>query len=231
MKTTKTAIHKLTIQADCGCIAFGEYKDEALKQVVAGPLFTACATHREEPGASVIGNLMKEMVTHTAAETKIAPPVAPAEPAPAPAHLDDSTAARRAARLNGASPAAASTVSAPAHTATVVTASAAQPAAPAQAGSVTRMPIAARPGSNPDRRPGTKQPMVVGGKPGGVRRHDPAATGQATARGGLKVASGGGGGSMDMDGVPEDTRVTALLEHSGVLDVDLDGDDGGIEFD
>jgi len=222
MKTLRSAIHKLTVQADCGCIAWGEYQDEACKRPASAITFTPCEKHKEAAGIDLAEKFMKEAVLKEAADTKIAPPPAPAPTEP-PAHLDGDAAARRAARV------AASTVPAAEGSST----SAVRPptsAVPAQAGTATRTPITsnAKPGAP---RPGSGQPRVIGGTPGGVRRHDP--TNGRTANG-LKVAgkapgSGGGSIAMDMDGVAEDKRVTNLIELSGALDVD--DDDGDIEFD
>jgi hypothetical protein len=225
MKITKTAIHKLTVQADCGCIAYGEYQDEALKKTVAGPLFSPCDTHKENPGASVIEGLLKEVVIHTAAETKVAPPPAPAPSAPPP-HIDGAIAARRAERVAAAAPASETNGGTPP---AAVAGGAAAPATPGIPGATTRTPIAVKPGSH---RPGTKEPRVVGGNPHKVRLHDPTVTGRGRTGtgtpGGPKVASAASA-VTDMDGVPEDRRVTALVENIGLLD-DGDDDADGDEF-
>lgn len=226
MRTTRSAIYKLTVTADCGCAAAGEYRDATCKQPSAPVAFVPCVAHKDAPGLDLAANLMKQAVEKEAVDTRIAPPAAPA-----PMVLDEATAARRASRVPPAQPA-----SEAADGATPAATSAATPAraVPGVATMPGRTPIKtqAKPGQA---RPGSGEPRVIGGT-GGVRRVDPAA--KVASQSGAKAASGGAAAAaLDIDEVPEDRRVTNLIEKSGFLDedgfVDEDGgDDGGdIDFD
>lgn len=76
MEITKTAIHKLTAKANCGCIAAGEYKDALFKQQITLTT-TSCARHTEVPDVVAV---LKEVVIREAIDAK-APPEVHHEPA------------------------------------------------------------------------------------------------------------------------------------------------------
>lgn len=209
MKIISSAIYKLMAQADCGCAAVGEFSDSAYKLQVGTTSFHPCATHKDHPGLDMFTQILKEVVAKEAREMK-PPPVAP----PLHSQSSETTAPPRATL----------------RTVAAENAAAAQPASgqPVTNGNETRRPIPGQRHRPPAQPGGT--PRVIGGG-GGVRRIDPAAA--ASARVGLKVASpgagGGGAASLDIDEADEDSRVTNILENSGILDVgeeDLSQDRG-----
>jgi hypothetical protein len=231
MKVSRSAIHRLEVDVTCGCKANGEYDDEACKKQKGTTTFTACEKHKEAAGVDMLEMMLIEVVDKEARELVIAPP----EPRVHPRTL----ALQQAEEAGDADPAAAA---APARTlrtsgSTGATRAPAAPAAPARSA----------PGSH---RP--SRPAGGGGGGGGfARRSDPGSRlSPAAARlaGGSKVASStrvaggnanpsgisfGGDLDIDMDEVPEDSRVTRLLEVTNALGGDDEGDfddDGDIEL-
>ena len=69
MKVTKTSVHRLTIQKDCGCSATREYEDIRYTKSTAEAVFTPCEKHEknkiiaEFAGEMLIEALNKEAET------------------------------------------------------------------------------------------------------------------------------------------------------------------------
>jgi len=213
MKVTKSAIHRLEVEITCGCKAAGEYEDDICKKARGVASFIPCALHATLPAdmTAMFGSVLIETLEKEAKEQK-APEVAPA--------VHPRT---QALQVESGSE---DTAGAPARTMRTT-------------GSSERPP-AASPG--PRSVPGSHRPTGGGGSGRSmVRRADPALGLSANAAsrlgGRAKVASGGNSSGItfagsvsamdnDMDPVPEDHRVTALLENSGALD----GEEGGIDM-
>lgn len=76
MKVSKSTIYKLEIERPCGCKIAGDYEDAAYKKVRGTASFTACAKHAED--ASLVEELLREVLEKEAAEAKAPEPLAPA---------------------------------------------------------------------------------------------------------------------------------------------------------
>ncbi len=205
MKVTKSAIYRLQVATSCGCAASGEYEDEACKKAKGPITFTPCDKHGQAPGLDMVEMLLTEMVGSEAEKITVAPAIHP----------------RSAALIAGNDEANQQTAAAvPARSLRTAgsTGEVRSPATPARPAPGSHRPTGGGPkGNSPFRRADTSS------------RLSPHA---AAALGGSKVASRGGnagielGGELDfdLDAVPEDHRVTSLVEQSGFLDMGDDED-------
>jgi len=82
MKTTKTSIHRITVDmTGCSCHAMQEFEDADFKKPVGGEKvkakFVACKKHANQAGAELIEMILVELVEKEALDHKSAPPVNP----------------------------------------------------------------------------------------------------------------------------------------------------------
>ena len=192
MNVTKMHVHRLTVDVRCGCRAVGEFTDEWCKEPLGPTVFTACEKHAEGTGVEMVEMMLTEFLELRAKEMQ--PP--PAPPAPPRQHRPAST---QATGVEGVEL--------------------------ADGGSVTREPIPERPsakqgirrvagagnGHRPSSVPGAHRPP----RPGEQRPAPAAATPKSAS---TRVAAARPAQlQIDMDEVPEDVRVTRIVEELDFL--------------
>ena len=211
MKVEKTNVHRLTVERECGCKATREYSDPQYKVAIAEAAYTPCKKHKaKEDLADMMGMIMREDVDREA-QNNAAPTYAPMRvPNAQPATLDDSSGesitstpiTRRPARVQAA-PVANGGVPAPQQgprrdPTQVRTVNRDRSGLSRRAAVAGRAPVASVTVTNPA---GARRPQTV--QVGEVELATP-------------------GIDIDMDGVPEDPRVTALAESALLPDLEDD---------
>jgi hypothetical protein len=207
MKVLKSTIHKLEVERPCGCKIAGDYEDVAYKQSRGVAIFTACEKHTE--GASLVEELLREVLEKEALEAK-APEVV------APSALSQAIATSQAFLVEQAAAAAVTT------NGTIATVN----GAPVAGGPPVRtLKTAGSSGSagreqnnrsgyaspaigrGSQHRPETRQPSLAGGF-----RRTSSQDASAGHAGVAKTAAAPSGLSMDIGmEVPEDPRLTRIL--------------------
>jgi hypothetical protein len=71
MKVTKTSIHRLTIEKDCGCKATREYEDQLYKKPIADAKFSGCEKHSRGAVAEFAGEMLIEALHKEAEQAKL----------------------------------------------------------------------------------------------------------------------------------------------------------------
>jgi hypothetical protein len=205
MKVTKSAIHRLEVEVKCGCKAGGEYEDAACKKQKGVTVFTACEVHKTAPGVEMLEMMLIEVVDKEARELVIEPTVHPRTLALVQQDdtevSDESGAPARTLRTAGSTGAV----------------RAASPVAPARSAPGSHRPAGGGgAGSSPFRRSDPSSRL----SPAAQRAAGGSKVASARVAGGAANPSGitfGGDLEIDMDEVPEDTRVTRLLQVTNAL--------------
>lgn len=210
MKVTKSTIYKLEIERTCTCKVAGDYEDVAFKKPRGTAIFTACATHKETPGVDVIEEMMREVLEKEAREAKAPEVILPRAAQAAAARAEEAQAATPAVPDPNAN--------APARTLRV-----------AGSNGTAASSAGHRPASAPTPQPGrgTHRPEGKTGGSSPFRRADPNAglsAGALSKVGGGKPSSSALSVDFDQQ-VPEDSRVTALIEDIGFEDDENEGDE------
>lgn len=213
MKIQKTNVFRLSIEKDnCTCKVLREYSDAQYKTPLSEPVFTPCKKHGAKPEVSeAVGDMMVEMLDREA-QNNAAPTYAPMRvPEAQPTSLDGSSGETVTSTPIARRPRVA------------VAAPAGDGPPPPQAGP-RRDPTQVRT-INRDHNVG-RRAAVSGRTPvTGVTVSNPAGNArrpQTVRVGEVELSTPGIDLDLDMDGVPEDPRVTALAESALLPDLEDD---------
>ncbi len=216
MKVEKTNVHRLSVERECGCKAVREFKDPQYKDPIDEASFEPCKKHKAKGDLSDMMQMIMVEDVNREAESNARPTYAPLRvPDAVPTSLDGSagetvtsTPITRRPRV-AVAPAAGGGVPAP---------QSGPRRDPTQVRTVNRDHSGA--GVGPRARIAGKMPVT------GVTVRNPAAGGprrpQTVQVGEVELATPGMDLDLDMDGVPEDPRVTALAENALLPDLEDD---------
>jgi len=207
MKVEKTNVQRLTVERECGCKATREYKDPQYKDPIAEAAYEPCKKHKAKPDlADMMGMIMREDVDREA-QNNAAPTYAPMR-VPQPTTLDaagETVISMPIVRRPGPP------------RVTVAPAGGGPPPPqvgprrdPTQVRTINRDHNVSRRAAVSGRTPVTGVTVT---NPAGPRR-------QTVQVGEVELATPGI--DIDMDGVPEDPRVTALAESALLPDLEDD---------
>jgi len=212
MKVEKTNVHRLTVERECGCKATREYSDPQYKTALAEATFVSCKKHAKTPDiADMMSMIMREDVDREA-QTNAAPTYAPMRvPQAEPTTLDNTTGETVTSTPIVRRPGPARVAIAPSGS-----------GVPAPQQGPRRDPTQVRT-VNRDRSGLSRRAAVAGrapvasvtvSNPAGARRPQTVQVGE--------VELSTPGMDIDIEGVAEDPRVTALAENALLPDLEDD---------
>jgi hypothetical protein len=220
MKVEKTVVYRVTVERECGCTAVKEFKDPQYKEAITEAGYEPCKKHKANKDlVDMMGMILKEDVQREA-ESSARPAYAPMRPvAGQPTSLDGSTGESVTSIPIDRSklPRAVAAPAAAGAGANVPPATQGPRRDPTQVRTVNRDHASmGRRGASSGRAPVT---AVTTTNPAGAR---PARRAQTVQVGEVELQTPGMDIDIDMDGVPEDPRVTALAENALLPDLEDD---------
>jgi|SRR5579863_851441 len=215
MKVEKTNVHRLSVERECGCTAVREFKDPQYKDAIAEAEFEPCKKHKAKPDLAEMMKMIMTEDVNREAENNAKPTYAPMRtPTAVPTSLDGSAGETVTSTPIVRRPGPPRVAVAPAGGG--VPAPQAGPRRdPTQVRTVNRDHSGA--GVGPRGRIAGKAPVT------GVTVQNPAGRRPQTVQvGEVELSTPGMDLDLDMDGVPEDPRVTALAESALLPDLEDD---------
>jgi len=215
MKVEKTNVHRLSVERECGCRAVREFKDPQYKDPIAEGIYSPCKKHKASKELSdMMGMILVEDVNREAESLSATPVHLHPLPVATTTTLDGSSGetvtsipiARRPARVH------------------VAPASGGGSGVPAPQAGPRRDPTQVRTVNRDHSGAGLSRRAAVSGRTPvtGVTVTNPAGRRPNTVQVGEIELETPGMDILDMDGVPEDPRVTRLAEDALLPDLEDD---------
>lgn len=217
MKVEKTHVHRLSVERDCGCRAVREFKDPQYKDAIAEAIYSPCKKHKASKDLSdMMGMILVEDVNREAETQAAAATPTHLHPIPVatPTSLDGSSGEtvtsipiqRRPPRVH------------------VAPAGGTGGGAPAPQNGPRRDPTQVRTVNRDHSGAGLSRRAAIAGRTPvtGVTVTNPAGRRPNTVTVGEVELETPGMDILDMDGVPEDPRVTRLAEDALLPDLEDD---------